>query len=284
MPTTDCLSAEQRSFWETNGYLVIPSVFSDDEVKSMRHEADFILELIINSSLCNQRQSRRLDIRKRQNGELIVRKIQPIIDLSLTLAKVSNDDRLLDPMRQLMQDEPILMEEKLNYKQPIKAMDSFRVPLDDDRFPVHNDWAYYMYNGYPDDIISSAITIDACHSENGTMSVFPGTQHEHIDHDRVRNGLAVPDGAVNLESNEPLIVPAGSVMFFHAKLVHTSGPNESMDPRRVMIYSHYPKSADMGIDIRNGPNRLRESPWEWEYRRRKEAGEYDDTFKVGAAA
>ena len=71
-------------------------------------------------------------------------------------------------------------------------------------------------------------------------------------------------------------------MFFHAKLVHTSEPNSTGNPRRVMIYSHYPEKADMGIDIRNGPNRLRESPWEWEYRRRKEAGEFVDQFKVEA--
>lgn len=32
-----------------------------------------------------------------------------------------------------------------------------------------------------------------------------------------------------------------------------------------MIYSHYPKAANMGHDIRNGPNRLRESGHEWDY-------------------
>ena len=281
---TSCLTPTQRSFWDANGYLVLPSVFTADEVSQMRTDADFILELIINSSLCNQRQSRRLDIRKRQNGGLIVRKIQPINDLSLALSKISEDERLLAPMRDLMADEPILMEEKLNYKQPVQSMSMFKVPVDDDRFPVHNDWAYYMYNGYPDNIISSAITLDACHTGNGTIRVFPGTHHQHIDHDRVRNGLEVVPGTIDLESGVDLDAPAGSVMFFHAKLVHTSQPNPTALPRRVMIYSHYPKAADMGIDIRNGPNRLRESPWEWEYRRRKETGEYIDEFHIEVTA
>ena len=246
----------------------------------MQSDADFILELIINSSICNQRQSRRLDIRKRQEGSLIVRKIQPINDLSLVLSRVSEDDRLLAPMGELMGDQPVLMEEKLNYKQPVRTMDEFRVPIDDDRFPIHNDWAYYMYNGYPDTIISSAITLDDCHPGNGTIRVFPGTHHQHIEHDRVRNGLEVPQGSVDLSSGVFLDAPAGSVMFFHAKLVHTSEPNPTEKPRRVMIYSHYPEKANMGIDIRNGPNRLRESPWEWEYRRCKEAGEFTDQFTI----
>lgn len=280
MATSVQLTPEQRSGWDANGFLVLPSVFTDDEVVSMREDADFILELIINSSICNQRQSRRLDIRKRHDGSLIVRKIQPINDLSLVLSRVSEDDRLLALMGELMGDQPVLMEEKLNYKQPVCTMDEFRVPVDDDRFPIHNDWAYYMYNGYPDTIISSAITLDDCHPGNGTIRVFPGTHHQHIEHDRVRNGLEVPQGSVDLSSGVFLDAPAGSVMFFHAKLVHTSEPNPTENPRRVMIYSHYPEKANMGIDIRNGPNRLRESPWEWEYRRCKEAGEFTDHFTI----
>ena len=43
-----------------------------------------------------------------------------------------------------------------------------------------------------------------------------------------------------------------------------------------MIYSHYPKAADMGYDVRNGPGRLRESPYEMEYLRMKIAG-YDQS-------
>ena len=54
-------------------------------------------------------------------------------------------------------------------------------------------------------------------------------------------------------------------MLFHSLLVHNSRPNVSGRPRRVMIYSHYPAGANMGHDVRNGPNRLREAPWEWEY-------------------
>ncbi len=279
-----CLDENQLEFWKTNGFLVLEGVFVADEVNSLQREADFILELIINSSLSLERQSRRLDIRKRRNGGMIVRKIQPIIDLSLELAKISADDRLLKPMAELIGETPVLMEEKLNYKQPISEIDFFRVPEDDDCFPIHNDWAYYRYNDYPDTIISSAITLDACHAENGSIKVFPASHHAHVDHLRVRNGLEVPAGSVDIDSAETLTVSAGSIIFFHSKLIHTSEPNQTDLPRRIMIYSHYPESADMGIDIRNGPNRLRESPWEWEYQRRKATGEVKDTFSVNGGS
>lgn len=277
------LDRRQQAAYVQDGYLVLPSAFDAAEVAAMRSDADFILELIINSSLANHRQSRRLDIRRQRDGRIVVRKIQPIADLGLALAEFSADDRLLGPMATLMGDEPVLMEEKLNYKQPLPDLPRdgfFQTPADDDRFPVHNDWAYYKYNDYPPTIISSALAIDDLHEGNGTIRVFPGSHRQHVEHLRVRNGLEVPPGTVRAEDAVPLLAPAGSVMFFHSRLIHTSAPNGSGEPRRMMIYSHYPKAADMGYDIRNGPNRLRESPWEWRYQRMKAAGEFEDRFRL----
>src|SRR5688572_30827369 len=113
------LTPEQREQFKCDGYLVIPAAFNGAEVQRMQEEADRILELILNSSLALNRRSRRLDCLTRPNGTLSVRKIQPINDLSDYFTQISNDARLLDPMRDIMQDEPILMEEKLNYKQPL---------------------------------------------------------------------------------------------------------------------------------------------------------------------
>lgn len=274
------LDPEQTDAFDRDGYLVMPGVFDAAEVAAMRTDADFILELIVNSSLANGRQSRRLDIRRQRDGTMIVRKIQPIVDLALALARFSADQRLLGPMSELMGDEPVLMEEKLNYKQPVPSMVAFRVPADDDRFPIHNDWAYYKVNGYPQGIVSSALAIDECHEGNGPIRVFPGTHKRHIDHLRVRNGLEVPPGTVDPHRSVAVLAPPGSVMFFHSCLIHTSSPNDSGAPRRVMIYSHFPKTAALGFDIRNGPNRLNESPWEWRYQRMKAAGEFVDSFRV----
>ena len=277
------ITKAMRESFQRDGYLVMPSVFDSDEVRSMAEEADFILELVINSTLCNDRQSGRLDIRRTASKRMIVRKIQPIIDLSLVLAKFSDDPRLIGPIEQFMGDTPVLMEEKLNYKQPVSVEYDFRVPRDDDRFPIHNDWAYYKMTGYPSAVISSALTIDESFRDNGPIQVFPGSHRKHVEHDRVRNGLEVPVGTVRIDDAVPILAPAGSVMFFHSQLIHTSAPNTTNGSRRMMIYSHYPAAADMGIDVRNGPNRLRESPWEWEYLRQREAGHYVDNFRVEAS-
>lgn len=271
-------------YFQEHGYVAMERVFSDDEVQRMRKEADDILELILNSSNSLERQSGRLDLVRNEAG-FLVRKIQPINDLSLYLSQISADSRLLDPMRALMNEEPILMEEKLNYKQPLPGLSfGFETkPRDTDRFPVHNDWAYYRAQNYPQGIISSAITLDDCPAESGPIRIWPGTHKSHLEHESVDIGLQVQPGLVDFEGGEDLLLPAGSVAFFSSLLVHNSRPNISEKPRRMMIYSHYPASAKMGVDVRNGPTRLREAPYEWEYTRMKLRGEGRDVFSAGVA-
>ena len=133
---------DSASDFSRDGYCVLPAAFSPDEVALMREDADFILRLILNSSIANERQSRRLDIRRRGSGGIVVRKIQPVLDLAPAFAEFARDDRLLGPLAELMADEPVLFEEKLNYKQPLPdaiapQMSLFQTPADDDRFPVH---------------------------------------------------------------------------------------------------------------------------------------------------
>ena len=271
-------------YFQEHGYVAMERVFSDDEVQRMRKEADDILELILNSSNSLERQSGRLDLVRNEAG-FLVRKIQPINDLSLYLSQISADSRLLDPMRALMNEEPILMEEKLNYKQPLPGLSfGFETkPRGTDRFPVHNDWAYYRAQNYPQGIISSAITLDDCPAESGPIHIWPGTHKSHLEHESVDIGLQVQPGLVDFEGGEDLLLPAGSVAFFSSLLVHNSRPNISEKPRRMMIYSHYPASAKMGVDVRNGPTRLREAPYEWEYTRMKLRGEGRDVFSAGVA-
>jgi hypothetical protein len=277
------LTPEQRDQFNRDGYLVLPAVFDEAEARRMRQEADRILELMINSSLALGRKSGRLDWLERPDGQMMVRKVQPINDLSEYLTRVSEDPRLMDPLRDIMNDEPVLMEEKLNYKQPLATGRSgiASSPREDDRFPVHNDWAYYKAQNYPQEIVSSAISLDECTPENGPLHVWPGSHVQHLEHESIPNfGLQVLPHLLDFGGGVDVLAPAGSVMFFHSLLVHNSRPNETDQPRRLMIYSHFPARFGLGNDIRNGPTRQRESPYEQQYREMVSSGAYVDQFKL----
>ena len=146
---TAALTDRQREVFAAQGYLVLPGVFDETETAAFAIEAQFILDLIVNSNIYNRRSSSRLDVRL-IDGAHLVRKIQPIDDLSLVLSKAECDPRLLGPLRSLMNDEPVLMEEKLNYKQSLGVrLEHLTALPDDDHFPLHHDWAYYRAQGYP---------------------------------------------------------------------------------------------------------------------------------------
>jgi len=186
---------------------------------------------------------------------------------------------LLGPLRQLMGDEPILMEEKLNPKHTIDARhvdlsvlasSSFNREIGMEGFHLHHDWGYYRQQGYPENTLSSAVAIDGC-AGRGPLRVIPGSHlvdAPMADDDPESGSGVVVDGFFSTDDLVPLDVPAGSVMLFHAKLVHDSEPNRSGQPRRVMIYSHYPRSHDPDADPdrRNGPVRAYSREFEQRYR------------------
>ena len=266
-----------------DGYIALPDAFNPDEVAKMQGEADAILELIVNSSIAHGRRSGRLAIVEYEQGQQMAVKVQPVNDLSLYLAEISADERLIGPMRTLMRDEPVLMEEKLNYKQPLPTpVSGFEISgRRSDGWGMHSDWAYYKAQDYPQAIISSAICLDDCTAENGPLHIWPGTHKQHLPHRQSEHGgLVVEPGSVDPDAGTDLLVSAGTVLLFSSLLIHNSRPNTSGRPRRLMIYSHYPQSADMGVDVRNGPSRLREAPYEWEYVRKRERGEAQAAFSA----
>jgi ectoine hydroxylase-related dioxygenase (phytanoyl-CoA dioxygenase family) len=178
-------------------------------------------------------------------------------------------------MRELMGDEPILMEEKLNPKQLVdlggRDVDFLKArSLADDHFPLHHDWGYYRKQGYPGNTVSSAIALDDC-AGRGPIRVIPGSHRVDIelaDPDPASGDGIVADGAVDPHDVVPVDAPAGAVVLFHAKLVHDSEPNLSGLPRRLMIYSHYPRSHDASggdADRRNAPWRAAAQAFEQDY-------------------
>jgi len=270
---------------ERKGYTVVENAFDETEFAEMRAAADRVLELILNSSLANDRTSGRLALVENESGGQTVKKVQPVNDLSLTLTEVGRDERLTEPVREFMHDEPRLMEEKLNYKQPlpepIAGLDTNRPT---EAWPPHSDWAYFRAQGYPRDVVSSAVALDDLTAANGTMRFWPGTNDEYVEHNRFDNGLGVPDDRVDRDDSELVEAPAGSLILFDSLVWHESSENTTDSPRRLMIYSHFPASAarEEGIaeDERNAPTRRNESPYEWRYQDLKDRGEFEDRFEA----
>lgn len=281
MEQQDLTSGQVRQYQE-EGYLILPAVFSLGEVQQMREEAERILALMINSSLALAELNPRLDLRTR-DGRQVVRKVQPINDLSEVLQHIANDPRLLEPMRGLLGCEPILMEEKLNYKQALAQPVDLPSRPDDDSFPFHHDWGYYRAQGYPKETLSSAVSLDQSTTANGPIRVIPETHRREWPLNHEGKGPEIADGVFSAADAQDILAPAGSVMLFHSALVHHSGPNQTPAPRRIMIYSHYPSWHQAEPDVRNRNGRQRGQAHERRYRAAVAAGAFQDRWPVASA-
>ncbi|MBD2412344.1 hypothetical protein FACHB389_25325 [Nostoc calcicola FACHB-389] len=279
------LTPEQISTFQNSGYLVLPDKFTKEEVHQMQLEANRLLEFLINSSLANHRRSGRLDIKQLPSGKHIIRKIQPIVDISPKFSALAKDERLLTPLRQLQGEEPALMEEKFSYKQPLpEPIEGIEVHLADDRFLLHQDYNYHVQHGYRPDILTYGVVLDDCTLESGPLRVWPGTHRELIPHETVTIGnyrsYQVPESLINFQDAVDITVPRGTLLLFHDLLVHSSSVNRTQQPRRILFFSYCPTSTPIDFDTRNSPTRVAELSYESRYQMLKEQGLFTDTFRV----
>lgn len=258
------LSAEQRSRYARDGYLLLPALFDAAETAAMAAESDRLVDELANASLALGEVSPRIDLRSRPEGTVLL-KVQPLADVSPLLRQVSEDDRLLQPMRDLLGCEPLMLEEKLNGKELLDCdLGDLPIRSAPPDFPFHTDFHYFYLDGYPPETLSSAIAIDACTRENGALRVVPGS-HLRQDWPMASTWPPYLDAASFPEQDQVYLeCPAGTVVVFDSRLAHASSPNTTMQPRRLLIYSHYPATHQVEPDARNRP--LRESGQEHERR------------------
>jgi hypothetical protein len=276
------LNEEQLSLFQENGFLLIPDVFSPGEIQSMRAESGRLLEFLINSSLANGRTSGRLDLRETPRGSKVVRKIQPVVDLSPCFRAVASDHRVIGPVRQIQDAEPELMEEKFSYKQVLPTLPrGLTTTKAEAKFLLHNDHAYHLAHGYPATIVTCGILVDDSPAESGPLRVWPGSHRQNFVHESVNEkSYQVPAAAIDPESGVDIVARAGSVIFFSDLLLHNSGPNLTSQPRRLLFFSYTPRGSVADPDMRNRPFRAAEAPFEQNYREAKLRNGFVDTFQA----
>jgi len=276
------LTQIQIDKFNNEGYLVIPDVFSKEELLLLRKEAEYIKHMVINSSLALNQKNPRLMWWMLPSGELYLFKIKPILDLSLTLYQIANESRIIDVMGILLGSKPVLIEDKINYKQKLKSSKS---DFQFEKFEVrqeevykHTDSAYFTKYGYPLNTITSAICLDDCIKENGTLEVWPGTHVQSIKSiDTERDGPVIEDKELKGYKNIFLEAKAGSMLIWHANLVHCSHENSLSSNRRLIIMGHTSEGQMINeYYSRNNVLRFHSSPLEWEYTRLKDIGGYID--------
>jgi phytanoyl-CoA hydroxylase len=239
------LTFEQIAFYNENGFVVVQPVFNDSELGRLREAADELLEKSGPVHVDNPRLQIEPDA---LDGEQIVRKIEPIIDVVPALEELVYDERMARPAADIFGQDAILFEDKLNYKPPLVGSP----------YPLHQDYAYWQ--DYTDKLITVTLLLDDATTENGCLRFVPGSHKDGLiprenDHPRI----------IQFEVDETAGVDApgkaGSLVIFSCYTAHHSYPNRTEQGRRAILYTYNPASEGDTYSLYKGRHTQRCRDW-----------------------
>lgn len=229
--STHYLNEDQIKQYQTEGYVVVESIFSKEDLAA----AGAAICELTERALSGDDDGSILELEPEPvNGQRVPRRIYNPFDQHEAFRRMATDTRVLDRIESLIGADFNLQHSKLNMKPA-----GVGSPVE-----WHQDLAYFPHTN--DDLVTTLVYLDDATEENGCLQVLPRHHHHFFDH-------TAPDGTFAGMITEDLsdgrfgrpvslAAPAGSVIFMHCVLPHSSLPNKSSHPRRTLIFEY--RAAD----------------------------------------
>jgi ectoine hydroxylase len=262
-------SADERTQYDRDGYVVRERVFGDAEVRELRELAEQVITGVVEHAErpdagphLTMADGHRLQFSSRTviqwewaTGSREVRLIEPFTHFHPRFGQLWHDRRLVDSMQSALGVDAVAPYTcKLNLKRPREGSP----------FPWHQDYAYW-YAFTPDtahEIATAILFLDDATVDNGAIRVLPGS-HRHgpapRDPSDPTKFLADPS-RLDTSAERTVSAPAGSVLLFPALMVHRSSPNTSTRQRRAMLLSFQPAGRPPQRDLEWRPERVEQLP------------------------
>ncbi|HEV3225188.1 MAG TPA: phytanoyl-CoA dioxygenase family protein [Acidimicrobiales bacterium] len=188
-------------------------------------------------------------------GSEAIRLIEPADHLDPLIDALFSDPRLTAPVcHELGTDALGPFTSKLNLKRAKEGSE----------FPWHQDFPYwYVAAGErAADVVTAIVFLDDATADNGAVRVLPGSHQLGPASRDPKDPTRFLTDPANLDtSNEVVVeVPAGSVIWFGAFLVHRSSPNTSGRHRRALLPSWQPAGRPRLHDLDYIPERVEDLP------------------------
>ena len=233
VPATPLASQIDRERYMREGYLTAPSVLSEEQLIQMRAEAERLVELCAQDPVLHdpriQWESTYLDENDRPGMEHVIRKLEPVSDLSPVFASLAFTPAIAGPVAALFGEPIELFEDKLNLKLPGGSS-----------YPWHQDWVC-CWRAHSDELITCFIYLDDADATNGCLQVVPGSHIGKCAYPFKQGGHFEIDPAyVPHDRAVPVPLRAGDMIYFDPYLLHYSDINHSRMPRRSIIYTYNP--------------------------------------------
>ena len=228
--------------YRREGFLTADSVLSSEDLERLRAASD---EVLVRCAAEPERYARRIEWEKdhlddahRSGMERVIRKLEPVSDIAPLFAEYAHHPGIVDPLRQIFDDDVSLFEDKLNLKLPGGSP-----------YPWHQDWVC-CWRAHTDELITCFIYLDDADETMGCLQVIPGShQGKPILPFKEGGHFEIDPSVVHEERAVPVPLKAGGMIYFDPYLLHFSDFNTTDRPRRTIIYTYNP--ARLG-DINQG--------------------------------
>ncbi len=225
------LSDEQIRSYDEQGFILLRGLFSPDEARLLRQEAEWLGTPARAHADANIRE---------KDGETI-RVAWAVEKDSDACARALRSPRILGPVRQLLGEEVYLYHSRLNYKIAGRG----------DVFQWHTDFASWEQDGVPRgghrDMVTAMIVLDDTAPDSGPVRYIAGS---HLagpslasEYDTATTSYAihkVPEAQIARMlaggAPEQCVEPAGTLAIFAPGLVHGSEANRSGHDRRNLYF------------------------------------------------
>ncbi len=221
------VSAQDKAFYESNGYAVVKGLFSTDEVASLR---EHFMALRAEGTKPGD-----MAAQTPQAGDPLVTFPRMVHMHRWDAASLRwvLDARLGECLASFLGDEPLAVQTMLYFK-PAGARGQ----------ALHQDNFYLR--AQPGTCMAAWMALDPCDEENGCMRVVPGshgwpvlcTTGADTSASFTDVTVPIPQGVEAV----PVVMDAGDVLFFNGSLVHGSYPNVSTGRFRRALIGHYIES------------------------------------------
>ncbi|MDQ2088896.1 phytanoyl-CoA dioxygenase family protein [Marimonas arenosa] len=219
------VTAEQKSFYDENGYLMIEDAVTADQLAGLRE----ITYRLIDASRAVTESDGTYDLDAGHSAEKPrLTRIKLPHRQHPYFWEVLKNSLMTDVLTGLLGPDTNLITSKLNTKAPGGGR----------AVEWHQDWAFYPATN--DSLLAFGLMLEDVTEDNGPLMVIPGTHKGPVLSHQANGYFA---GAI--DPDDPLFEPAkavtltgkaGSMTVHHARVLHGSAPNLSDRNRLILFY------------------------------------------------
>lgn len=238
---------ERKALFEEQGYLVVESILSQEEVEECQSEIrrlhEHYVELDAKSDPGAESFQREPYANEAVNNGLpVLRKIENTRDYSEVFKELASHPRLVEVLNSLLGPDLLLFRSTLMLKPAFHGS----------VHGLHQDSAYWPME--PPSLVTVSIALNDSSPENGCFHVIPESHKWGLQNwgriARDQNEKMTERRDIDTSKQIEVPLTAGSVLFFHSLMVHGSGSNQSPSPRNTALYAYFPPS----VRYTPGPN------------------------------